>query len=181
MAVVRWKALERRVIQHSPWRRIEDVTFELPDGQVRTFSLKKEGRVVCILPISLENRVILARQYRPGPDRILDELPGGGVEPGETPEDAAARELLEETGYVAGRLLPLGRPLECAYSTIERHAFLAVECARRGAQSLDETEFIDVIEKPIEAFVAQLREGACTDPEVGWMGLHEMGYLKAHE
>ncbi|WP_437959479.1 NUDIX hydrolase [Sorangium sp. So ce119] len=181
MAVVRWKALERRVIQHSPWRRIEDVTFELPDGQVRTFSLKKEGRVVCILPISLENRVILARQYRPGPDRILDELPGGGVEPGETPEDAAARELLEETGYVAGRLLPLGRPLECAYSTIERHAFLAVECARRGAQSLDETEFIDVIEKPIEAFVAQLREGACTDPEVGWMGLHELGYLKAHE
>lgn len=181
MAVVRWKALERRVIQHSPWRRIEDVTFELPDGQVRTFSLKKEGRVVCILPISLENRVILARQYRPGPDRILDELPGGGVEPGETPEDAAARELLEETGYVAGRLLPLGRPLECAYSTIERHAFLAMDCVRRGAQSLDETEFIDVIEKPIEAFVAQLREGACTDPEVGWMGLHEMGYLKAHE
>ncbi|WP_437290137.1 NUDIX hydrolase [Sorangium sp. So ce406] len=169
------------MIQHSPWRRIEDVTFELPDGQVRTFSLKKEGQVVCILPISLKNRVILARQYRPGPDRILDELPGGGVEPGETPEQAAARELLEETGYVAGRLLPLGRPLECAYSTIERHAFLAVECARRGAQSLDETEFIDVIEKPIEAFVAQLREGACTDPEVGWMGLHELGYLKTHE
>jgi len=41
-------------------------------------------------------------------------------------------------------------------------------------------EFIDVIEKPIEDFVAQLREGACTDPEVGWMGLYELGCLRAH-
>ncbi|WP_437592492.1 NUDIX hydrolase [Sorangium sp. So ce1000] len=179
MTVVRWKALERRVVQHSPWRRIEDVTFELPDGHVRTFSLKKEGRVVCVIAISREKKVILARQYRPGPDRILDELPGGGVEPGESPEEAAARELLEETGYVAGRLLPLGRPLECAYSTIERHAFLAVDCARNREQALDETEFIDVIEKPIEDFVEQLREGACTDPEVGWMGLYELGCLRA--
>ncbi|WP_437680250.1 NUDIX hydrolase [Sorangium sp. So ce131] len=180
MAIGRWKALERRVHQHSPWRRIEDVLFELPDGKVRTFSLKKEGRVVSILAITPERRVVLARQYRPGPDRILDELPAGGVEPGEAPEEAAARELLEETGYVARDLLPLGRPLECAYSTIERHAFLAVDCVRKQAQALDETEFIEVLEKPIEDFIAQLREGACTDPEVGWMGLYALGCLKVH-
>lgn len=178
MATQRWKALARREIQLSAWRRIEDVTFELPDGEIRTFALKKEGQAVSVLALSRERRVILARQYRPGPDRILDELPGGAVEPGEPPEAAAARELLEETGYEAGEIVPLGRPLECAYSTIERHAFLALDCVRKGAQELDECEFIEVIEKPIEEFLAQLQEGACTDPEVGWMGLYKLGILR---
>jgi ADP-ribose pyrophosphatase len=179
MTVKPWRTLARSTYVHSPWRRIEDVTFELPDGAVRTFALKREGPVVCVLAITDQNRVLLARQYRPGPDAVLDELPGGGVEPGETPEAAALRELREETGYAPARLLSLGKPLECAYSTIERHAFLALGCRRAGPPSLDPSEFIEVVEKSLVDFVEQLKLGACTDPEVGWMGLFELGYVKA--
>jgi len=178
MTVTRWKALERKIHVHSAWRRIEDVTFELPDGRVQTFALKREGTVVSVLALSREGLVILARQYRPGPDAILDELPAGGIEPGETPEDAARRELREETGYVPGRLVSLGQPLECAYSTITRYAFLALDCVLAGPLRLDPSEFIEVVEKPLPDFVDQLRLGACTDPEVGWMGLLHMGYLR---
>jgi ADP-ribose pyrophosphatase len=174
-----WRVLGRSTYVHSPWRRIEDVTFELPDGAVRNFALKCEGRVVAVLAMTVENRVLLARQYRPGPDAVLDELPGGGVEPGETPEAAALRELREETGYVPARLVPLGTPLECGYSTIERHAFLALGCSRAGPPQLDPSEFIEVVEKSLSDFIEQLKCGACTDPEVGWMGLFELGYLKA--
>ena len=177
MAIKRWNAINRSIYVHSPWRRIEDVTFELPDGSVRTFALKKEGRVVSVLALTPERRVVLCRQYRPGPDAVLDELPAGGLEKGETPEAAARRELLEETGYTPGRIVSLGQPLECAYSTVERHAFLALDCVRTSEQDLDETEDIEVIEKPLEEFVHQLRRGACTDPEVGWMGLFQLGVL----
>jgi len=178
MGISAWKVLERSVYTHSPWRRLVDVKFELPSGSVKTFSLKYEGRVVSILALSRDKMVILARQYRPGPDQVLDELPAGGVAQDETPLNAARRELLEETGYSASSITPLGRPLECAYSTVERHAFLALDCVRTGAQQLDDSEFIEVIEKPIADFVAQLQAGLCTDPEVGWMGLFHLGYLR---
>jgi ADP-ribose pyrophosphatase len=180
VSVKPWRILERSTYVHSPWRRIEDVTFELPDGVVRTFALKREGRVVSVLALTDQNRVLLTRQYRPGPDAVLDELPAGGVEPGETPEAAALRELREETGYVPVRLVPLGRPLECAYSTIERHAFLALGCRLDGPLKLDPSEFIEVVEKSLPEFLEQLRVGACTDPEVGWMGLFELGHLQAN-
>jgi len=179
MSIARWRILQRSTYEHSPWRRIEDVTFELPDGKVRTFALKREGRVVSVLAITNDNRVLLARQYRPGPDAVLDELPAGGVELGETPEAAALRELREETGYVPARLVALGKPLECAYSTIERHAFLALDCSFAGPPTLDPSEFIEVVAKSLSDFIEQLRRGACTDPEVGWMGLFELGYLSA--
>lgn len=55
----------------------------------------------------IDNDVLLIEQYRPAVNDVLLELPAGRTEPGETPEETAARELLEETGYVAERLVPL--------------------------------------------------------------------------
>lgn len=54
-----------------------------------------------------DDHVLLVEQYRPAVDDILLELPAGRTEPGEAPQDTAARELLEETGYTAQKLVPL--------------------------------------------------------------------------
>lgn len=175
-----WKALSRKITQHSPYMSIEDTEFELPDGKRLTYALTSPGiRTVCVLALTSDLRVVLARQFRPGPDEVLDELPGGRADGGETFEDAVRRELLEETGFVPGKIAPLGRFFECAYSRIERQGFLALDCERRDEQSLDPTEFIQVVLKPLPEFLAQLRKGNTTDGEVAWAGLFEAGLVHA--
>ncbi|HEY8278074.1 MAG TPA: NUDIX hydrolase [Bdellovibrionota bacterium] len=174
-----WKALSRKVHQHSKYRKILDVLFELPDGRQETYSLAHEGRAVCVLALTPDRQVILARQFRPGPGILVDELPGGAVDEGESWEAAVRRELLEETGFAPQTLIPLGRFLESAYSTIERHGFLALGCERVAGQELDPTEFIEIVLKPLPDFLAQIRAGLCTDCEVAWAALHEAGIVKS--
>lgn len=173
-----WRIIARKTYVHSPFRRLDDIVFELPEGQHETYSLNIVGKVVVVLALTPENEVVLAQQFRPGPNLVLDELPGGAMDDGEQPEAAARRELLEETGYAATDLIPLGRMHDCAYSEVERWAFLARGCVRIQDQTLDATEDIAVVVKPLTAFFAQLKAGLCTDLEVAWAGLHEAGYLR---
>lgn len=63
---------------------------------------------VSVVALSRDRRLVLVRQYRPVVDRVTLELPSGHVDPGETPEAAARRELFEETGVKAGALELLG-------------------------------------------------------------------------
>lgn len=176
--ITKWKEIKRSVYKHSPFRSIEDVTFELPNGDERVFSLKKEGSVVAIMAMDINEQVILAKQFRPGPNEILDELPGGGIDKNENSLDAAKRELREETGYESDEWIVLGTPKECAYSTITRYAYLVKNCKQTSELDLDETEYIEVVKKPLIEFLDQLIAGDCTDPEVGWMGLYKLGFIK---
>jgi len=75
-------------------------TFRLPDGTVADYDIKDEGRPVCVLALTPKREVILAKQFRPGPEQMLLELPGGWVEDADQPEQIIRQELLEETGYV---------------------------------------------------------------------------------
>src|SRR5260370_38240610 len=89
----------------SSFRRISRKTFVLPNGAEADFEIKQEPRAVCVLALTTRDTVLLVQQFRPGPEAILLELPGGGVNPSEDPAEAAARELMEETAYRGGREL----------------------------------------------------------------------------
>lgn len=172
-----WKRITSKIYEHSKYRIIEDILFELPDGRQEWYSLKKEPPVACIFALTEDQQVILTRQYRPGPNQVLDELPGGRIEFGETTLEAATRELIEETGYFPKKMIRLGKVFECAYSTIDRDAFVALGCEKKMQQLLDHNEFIEVVLKPIPEFLEQLVKGACTSPEVGWMALYHLGII----
>jgi 8-oxo-dGTP pyrophosphatase MutT (NUDIX family) len=74
----------------------------------------------------------------------MTELPGGGVEAGESLAGGAARELAEETGYVSEELIYLGEMCYDGYFGGSRHYFLATGCERRQEQQLDAGEFVTV-------------------------------------
>lgn len=89
--------------------------FDGAEGGVQTWELWRRGQAVAVLPWDpWADRVALIEQFRlpalaGGFDPVVLECPAGLLEEGEEPEAAARRELLEETGLVADRMLPLGR------------------------------------------------------------------------
>lgn len=158
------------------YRTIVTRTFVLPDGRSVDFELVQAGDVVCILPLTTTNRVVLARQFRPGPEQIVLELPGGLCEPGEDPADAARRELAEETGY-AGVLQLVSTSLLGAYTVGQRWNFVATDCRLVQAQQLDRNEFIEPVEMSFDDFMCHLRSGQLSDVATGFLGLDFLGLL----
>ena len=170
-----WQKVDEKLIRDG-WRKVMSKTFILPNGHIQEFEIKKEGVAVCVLPITKENKVILTKQFRVGPEAELLELPGGGMEKNETPEVAIKRELLEETGY-SGDIRLVNQILDDAYSTRIRFVFVATKCEKIAEQNTDDLEFIETVELTIDEFRNHLRSGQLTDIEAGYLGLDYLGFL----
>jgi ADP-ribose pyrophosphatase len=174
--MTRWRKLGERTLFDDGRRAVIERRFELPDGNTTEFSVKAEADCAAVLALTGDEHVVLVREFRVGPEDVLLELPGGAVEDGEEPLEAARRELLEETGY-AGDLVPAGATVDCAYSTRRKHAFVATGCRRVADPRPDEFEFGEVVLLPLADFRAHLRSGRLTDVDVGYLALDALGRL----
>ncbi|WP_369184904.1 NUDIX hydrolase [Streptomyces sp. Y1] len=172
-----WREVERATVFSKFGRSVDRVDFELPDGRKEEFYLKRERPAGAVLALTPDRHVILARQYRPGPDRVLYELPGGFLEPGEEPADAIARELLEETGY-RGEMRAAGPYWHDAYSNAQRFAFLATDCVKVAEPRPERTEFIEVVMLTLQEFRTRvLRQGGLTDTAAAYLALDAFSLL----
>ena len=95
----------RTVAFSTPWF---DVLAKHVEGDSAPHYTVKPPDYVTVLATDREGRLLLVKQYRPVVEGYTIELPSGLVDPGETPETSARRELIEETGHEADRLDPLG-------------------------------------------------------------------------
>jgi 8-oxo-dGTP pyrophosphatase MutT (NUDIX family) len=143
----------KRTVFFTPWFEIKATGGEGDDAYY-TF---RSPDSVMVLPITREGRVLVVRQWRLARDRVTTELPAGGMDDGEMPEQAARRELLEETGYGGGTFTPLGLGGSALQRDESRlHLFFA-----EGVEVLSEPEpGIDVVALTWDAFrEAVLAEG----------------------
>lgn len=164
-----WKRIEPTKVTKVGWRTITSKTFEQPGGNIAVFDLlHADGQeFASILPLTPDNKVIIARQFRPGPEKIMEELPGGFVDKGETPKETAIRELMEETGYKPGKVEFVGSFHKDPYMNSIWHGFIAYDCVKHtDIQTLEVEEHVEVDLISVGALLDNALSDKMSDSEV---------------
>ncbi|WP_428261761.1 NUDIX hydrolase [Haliangium sp.] len=158
--------LDWRVLREHPgddYRVFEVVRVDAAHprtGAARTFSVIRSPDWVNVVALTPADEVLLVRQFRHGTRAQTLEIPGGMVDPGEAPEQAARRELREETGFVAERWVELGMvEPNPAIQSNRCHTWLALDARREGAPELDASEVIALEQAPLAAIEGLVRGG----------------------
>jgi len=128
-----------------------------PNDKETTREVVEHVDCVVILPIDSKGNVLLVRQFRHAVGKELLELPAGSIDPGETPEQAAVRELREETGYKPGKLERLGGFYAApGYCTEYLHFFRATQFEKSPltAEDTDEIEVVPISPADVPGLVA---------------------------
>jgi ADP-ribose diphosphatase len=143
-------------------------TVEFPDGSTGKLEILRHSGASAVVPFlddvgSRDPRVLLIRQFRHAADGFIWEVPAGRLDPGETPEHCAERELEEETGRRAGRLERLTTIFTTPGFTDEKiHLFVAHDLAL-GRANHEADEFMELHERRWSDVMESIRTGEIDD------------------
>ncbi len=142
----KWEQVRSEYLFRRPWLTVRRDAVRLPDGRINPeFYVLEYPDWVNVIAITKDGRYVMERQYRYGLGKTCYELPAGVMEQGETPLEAAQRELSEETGYTGGVWEEVMQLSGNASTTNNlTHCFVAQGVERTGTMRWDATEDLKV-------------------------------------
>ena len=148
----KWKLLDSKYIIQRPWATLRVDKLELPNGNIKDeYYVLEYPTWVNMVGVTVEGTILFVRQYRHGANELMLELPAGVVEEGEDLQDAAVREMLEETGYAFDRMEAIcelyANPATSGNLT---YTYLLQGGRKVQEQNLDDSEDIEVVEMTVE-------------------------------
>lgn len=161
---MKWRTNSSELVFENPWLRVEDRRVINPAGNPAEYGVVHfKNRAVGVVALTEDLHIYLVGQSRYAIDQYSWEIPEGGCPHFESVEDAALRELQEETGLYAKQIEPLGH-LYLSNSVTDEQAFLFVATGlSQGEQALEESEDITVKKIPLEQALSMVEQGEITD------------------
>jgi 8-oxo-dGTP pyrophosphatase MutT (NUDIX family) len=159
---MRWTVHGERTLYDSDWVRLTLVDVELPSGARFEHHVVRLPRPAAAVVVRRDDSILLLWRHRMVTDSWAWEVPAGRTDPGETPEHAAVREAVEETGWRPSGLRKLGA-FHPAPGLLEQtfHVFLADAADRVGDPDPDEAERVEWL--PEQRVQELLRDGSISD------------------
>lgn len=149
-----WKEIGKKELLKTRVMTVCQTTSVSPNGKEGNYIVNDAPDWVIVIA-ERDGKFLMVKQWRHGEKHLSIEFPGGVIDEGETPEEAARRELLEETGFKAGKLTYLGKmnPNPALFRN-HSHFFAASDLISTGEQDLDEDEYVQYFEIPKEEVIA---------------------------
>lgn len=145
-----WTENSKNELLRTPIATISETLSTASDGQKHKYIVIDCRDWVIVIPEHNGN-FLMVKQWRHGEKALSTEFPGGVIDDGETPEQGARRELLEETGCTANKLTFLGKMNpNPAFMCNHVHVFVAEDLVQTGSRHLDSDEYLDSFEMPVE-------------------------------
>ena len=161
--------------------KVHRLTVELPDGRKSTREMIRHTGASAMIALDSDGCIVLERQWRTPAGGAFWEIPAGKIDPGESPDDTARRELAEEAGLAAGRWVRLGEIRNAIGYSDERIVIYLARDLARVSQSLDDNEFLSLHRLPWRDALAMCMNGEITDVKtiigLSWLEKYLAGVL----